>query len=113
MMAYSLDLRRKVIKFVQDGGSITKASKRFNVGRTTIYRWLSKEDLESTKVESCKRKIKMKELEKDVEINADTKLKEKASNFGVTLAALIYRFKKMKITRKNKSFTVKVIIKNE
>ncbi|MBE9240198.1 IS630 transposase-related protein, partial [Synechocystis salina] len=44
-MTYDLDLRIKVIDFIESGGGITKASKIFKVGRATIYRWLGREEL--------------------------------------------------------------------
>ncbi|MGC1245798.1 MAG: IS630 transposase-related protein, partial [Spirulinaceae cyanobacterium] len=50
-MPYSLDLRKKVIKYIEDGGKITSATKVFNLGRATIYRWLNRQNLEATKVE--------------------------------------------------------------
>ncbi|WP_445243641.1 MULTISPECIES: IS630 transposase-related protein [unclassified Microcoleus] len=37
-MAYSLDLRQKVVDHVENGGSTTKAAAIFKVGRATIYR---------------------------------------------------------------------------
>ncbi|MEG4313442.1 IS630 transposase-related protein [Microcoleus sp. AT10_D2] len=37
-MAYSLDLRQKVVNYVENGGSITKAAAIFKLGRATIYR---------------------------------------------------------------------------
>ncbi|BFM38218.1 putative transposase [ISY508b: 1877114 - 1878081] [Synechocystis sp. LKSZ1] len=99
-MAYSLDLRQKVINFIEAGGSITKASRIFQVGKSSIYRWLDREELAPTKVEHRKRKVDIKELEEDVKKNPDTPLKERAQKFGVTSASLCYRFKKMKITQK-------------
>lgn len=99
-MAHSLDLRQRTLRFIEDGGSITKASKMFKVSRSTIYRWLDREDLAPTKVEYRKKKVDIKELEKDVEKNPDLSLKERAKKFGVTPASLCYRFKKMKITQK-------------
>jgi transposase len=44
-MAYSLDLRKRVVDYVENGGGITKAAALFKVGRATIYRWLVREDL--------------------------------------------------------------------
>lgn len=38
---YSLDLRNRVIAYIQGGGSKVQACKLFNVGRNTVYRWLS------------------------------------------------------------------------
>lgn len=99
-MAYDLDLRLKVIHFIENGGGITKASKIFKVSRATIYRWLERENLAPSKIENRQRKINIKELEEDVKNNPDTLLKERARKFGVTPASLCYQFKKMKITRK-------------
>ncbi|MDB9416254.1 IS630 transposase-related protein, partial [Microcystis aeruginosa] len=48
-MPYSLDLRKKVIDYVENGGSITKAAALFKIGRATIYRWLSREEGSATK----------------------------------------------------------------
>jgi putative transposase len=87
-MTYDLDLRLKVIDFIESGGRITKASKIFKVDRATIYRWLSREELAATKVENRQRKINIKELEQDMKNNPDMLLKERAKKFGVTSAPL-------------------------
>jgi putative transposase len=112
-MAYDLDLRLKVIDFIESGGGITKASRTFRVGRATIYRWLGREELAATKVETRQRKINIKELEEDVKNNPDILLKERAKKFGVTPASLCYQFKKMKITRKNSYFIKREMAKSE
>ena len=65
-MSYSLDLRKKVIDYVENGGSITKAAALFKIGRATIYRWLSRKELEATKVKHRQKKLDWKALEKDV-----------------------------------------------
>ena len=49
-MPYSLDFRQKVINFVENGGTITKAAHTFGIGRASIYRQLSRPKLEATKV---------------------------------------------------------------
>jgi putative transposase len=112
-MAYDLDLRLKVIDFIESGGGITKASRTFRVGRATIYRWLGREELAATKVETRQHKINIKELEEDVKNNPDMLLKERAKKFGVTPASLCYQFKKMKITRKNSYFIKREMSKSE
>jgi putative transposase len=99
-MSYSLDLRRKVIQFIENGGGIRNAARVFNIGRATIYRWLERPDLAPTKVKSRKGKIDITALEKDVQAYPDTPLKDRAKKFGVRPSALCYRFKKMAITRK-------------
>ncbi len=39
-MPYSLDFIKKVINFVENGGTITKAAHTFGIRRASIYRWL-------------------------------------------------------------------------
>ena len=39
--SYSLDLRNRVIAYIQGGGQKVQACKLFNVGRNTLYRWLA------------------------------------------------------------------------
>jgi transposase len=65
-MPYSLDLRQRVINFVENGGTITKAAHKFWIGIASIYRWLSRPKLSATKVKNRQRKLDWKKLEKDV-----------------------------------------------
>ena len=53
-MPYSLDFRQKVINFIENGGTITKAAHTFGIGIASIYRWLSPSNLEVTKVKVVK-----------------------------------------------------------
>ena len=101
-MSYRLDWRTKVIDYVENGGSITKAAAIFNIGRATIYRWLSSEKLEATKVKHRQRKLDWKALSKDVQENPDARLRDRAEKFGVRPSAICYALKKMEITRKKK-----------
>ena len=71
-MPYSLDFRQKVINFVENGGTITKAAHISGRGRASIYRWLSRPKLSATKVKSRQRKLDWKELEKDVKQNPES-----------------------------------------
>ncbi|MCJ2542790.1 IS630 transposase-related protein, partial [Thermostichus vulcanus] len=41
-MSYSLDLRERVVKYVEEGGSPTEAAQLYDVSRATIYRWLGR-----------------------------------------------------------------------
>ena len=43
-MAYSTDLRKRVLDFIETGGKKSEASRRFSVDRSTIYRWLGAQD---------------------------------------------------------------------
>jgi len=101
-MSYSLDLRERVIEFVENGEGVSKASKIYEVSRATIYRWLGRESLEPTVVKRRQRKLDWEALRKDVEENPETKLKDRAQKFGVRASAIWYALKKMDITRKKK-----------
>ncbi|NES84658.1 MAG: hypothetical protein F6K10_26435 [Moorea sp. SIO2B7] len=41
-MSHSLELRQKVIDYIESDGKITKAAKVFRIGRASIYRWLER-----------------------------------------------------------------------
>ena len=43
-MSYSIDLRKRVVDYVENGGRIAQATGLFQVGRATIYRWLGRTD---------------------------------------------------------------------
>jgi transposase len=68
-MPYSVDFRKKVINFVENGGTITEAAHTFWIGIASIYRWLSRPKLSATKAKRRQRKLDFKELEKDVKQN--------------------------------------------
>ena len=52
--AYSMDLRGRVLAAVEAGESVEAAARRFAVGRSTAYRWLSMaQEMRST----CRSKI--------------------------------------------------------
>ena len=70
-MAYSLELRNKVVDFVARGGGITRAARIFHLGRASIYPWLNREHLQSTNVPHRHRKLDCKAVEKDVQDNPD------------------------------------------
>lgn len=105
-MAYSLDLRKKVVEWVEEGGSISKASTIYKIGRATIYRWMNREYLKPTKVKRRKRKLDWERLRKDIEENPHLKLTDRAQKFGVRPSAICYALKTMKITRKKKNYVI-------
>ncbi len=103
-MPYSIDLRKRVVSYVENGGRIDQAAVLFKVGRATIYRWLSRKELQPTKVKRRKRKLDWTALENDVKENPDTRLIDRAKKFGVRPSAICYALKEMKLTRKKKNF---------
>ena len=103
-MAYSLDLRKKVISYIENGGSPSKASKVFQVGRASIYRWL--ERVEPIEVKRRNRKLNWKALEQDTQTNPEARLIDRAKQFGVRPSAISYALKEMKITRKKNNLDI-------
>jgi len=102
-MAYSVDLRERVVAFVRNGGSKTQATKVFKVSRGTVYDWLS---LPEDKLEPEKTgpkgswKLDCEALKKSVAEKPDAYLEELAQERGVHISTVWYGLEKMKITRK-------------
>lgn len=105
-MPYSLDLRLRVVQWVETGGSITKAAKIYHVSRATIYRWMSRADLRATQVKRRKRKLEWESLLQDVQQNPESKLVDRARKFGVKPSAICYALQQMKISRKKKNYDI-------
>ena len=101
-MSYSLDLRKRVINYIDNGGSILSATRIYKVGRSTIYRWLARIELKPTKVTRRQRKLDWEALEQDVKENPDLRLCDRALKFGVNISSIGYVLHKMKITQKKR-----------
>ena len=39
MKAYALERRKRVVNFIQSGGSKAEAARRFELGRSTVFRY--------------------------------------------------------------------------
>ena len=89
-MSYSLDLRTRVIDYIENGGSILSAARIYKVGRSTIYRWLARVELKPTKVTRRQRKLDWEALEQDVKENPDLILCDYAIEFGAGLTQRHY-----------------------
>ncbi len=101
-MSYSLDLRTRVIDYIENGGSILSAARIYKVGRSTIYRWLARVDLKPTKVTRRQRKLDWEALEQDVKESPDLRLCDRALKFGVNISSIGYALHEMKITQKKR-----------
>jgi len=101
-MAYSVDLRERVVNFVNAGGTRLQASRRFKVGEATVYRWLSRqENLAASKTgpKGC-HTIDWEELRRTVKKRPDAILRELAKEFGAGTTSIWYALEKMKLSRK-------------
>jgi len=101
-MTYHEDLRKRARCYINDGGSLTKASSIFGVGKTTIHRWLK--DLSPAKKPGRigPDKIDTATLLKDVRAHPDKLLRERAIIFDVTTAGISAALKRLHIKKNTK-----------
>lgn len=112
---YSLDLRKRVVNYVLSGNQITAASRLFQVGRKTIYRWLHllkiQGDLSPKQSTSRKGyKINHEAVSNHFAQSADSTLQEVADAFSTYPSAIWYICQKQKITRKKRLHTTKSVM---
>lgn len=110
-MSYSIDLRERVIKFIEEGGSKTEAARIYAVCRDTIYDWLKKKTENGT-LSDASPKRKWKKIEPSallayVEENPDFTLSEYGKFFGASNPSVHAALKKLKITRKKRPLSTK------
>lgn len=101
-MTYSLDLRERVVSYMNDGGSANKASSIFDVSVRTIHYWMKRKDLSPKPSFSRQRKINKAKLKQHVEEHPNLLLRERADIFGVHISSLSRSMGKMKIVKKTK-----------
>ena len=110
-MAYSLDVRRLVMSYLDSGGSKSSASRIYNVHRSTIYKWISlrrtRDSVARPPLERGCRKIDPVILAQRVEANPEAHLKEHAAYFGVRIQTISEALKRLGITRKKRPICTK------
>ena len=103
MKAYALDLRERVVKFIQSGGSKAEAARRFDLGRSTVYRYL---DAVQSGMLAPKaswghwRKLDPAKLHAHVKAHPDATLNELQTVFGVSHHAVWVRLGQLGFTLK-------------
>ncbi len=100
-MTYSIDLRKKVLKFVSSGGTQLDAAKNFGVNPKTIYCWQRLENITPKPRLTWHRKIHKNELIQHVNDFLDMILRERAAHFGVHINAIWGALRRLKIRKKN------------
>ena len=103
-MSYSIDLRKRVLDFITNGGSKAAAERTFGISRRTIYNWLAAEDPFSSEKPGPKgpRSIDYQALRQHVADFPDNTLAERAQHFCVSEHGIFYALKKLNITRKKR-----------
>ena len=99
-MAYSIDFSRKILEIKEDEKlSLDDCSKRFKVGRVTIFRWTKRIEPKLTRNKPAT-KINMEKLKEDIEKYSDAYLSERAKRLGVCVSCVWYAIKRLSITYK-------------
>lgn len=108
---YSLDLRERVIAFLEQGNDTQTASELFQISQRTVQRWrkrkLEKGNVRPLRREFAYKKIDYERLKAYLEQHPDQFLYEIAEEFSVTLQAIFYACKKIKFTRKKRQLSIK------
>ena len=102
-MSYSIDLRKRVIEYIEKGGSQIETVKIFGVNRRTIYNWLHRQNLSPTPAKTRKRKLDKAALLRHAQQHPDALLRERAVHFGVRINAIWVALKKMDIAKSDKN----------
>jgi|SRR5579872_3866865 len=108
--AYSLDLRKKVISFIAQGGGKREASKVFGIGEDTIYRWIRRDktgDLSPKKRTEFPRKIPDETLRSYVGHHPDHTLEEIGKAIGLSRSEVGKQLKRLGITRKKRPHSMR------
>ena len=103
MKAYALDLRERVVKFIQSGGSKAEAARRFDLARSSVCRYLAavqKGALAPKKSWGHWRKLDPEKLQAHVQKHPDATLKELQQVFGVSHHAVWVRLGQLGFTLK-------------
>lgn len=99
-MSYSQDLRERVVKFVNEGGSRNAAAQRFGVNRQTVSNWMQR--LASHKPgPRTARKLDMALLDQHVATYPDALLTERAAHFGMSVNGIWCAMKRLNLSKKN------------
>ena len=101
-MSHSIDLRRRVLAYVEGGGSKAEAARLYKVGRTRIYEWLKHKDNLSPQKPGPKgsHKIDLDRLRNQIRQKPDATLHELAIHHKVHYSTIHYALKRLNVTRK-------------
>ena len=103
---YSVDLREKVLKYLETNSNRRAASTLFQISSATIQRWITLKK-EKGHVKPLRRAYAYKRIDDQklieyVNAHPDHFLSEIAANFNLTPQAIFYALKRLKITRKKR-----------
>ena len=115
-MEYSLDLRERVIAYIEQGGKKVDASVLFNVSHPTINKWIKlKKETGSLKKPPLPprswRKIDPAILIAHVDTNPDDLLSDYADHLNVSNSGVWRALDRLKYTRKKRQLCIRNVTK--
>ena len=106
-MTYSLDFRCKVLSVREkDGLTISEVANRFNVGISSVVRWIRRTDPMTTRNKPAT-KIDMEALKQDVIDYPDAYQYERATRLGVTSVCVLKALRRLGVSYKKNSASPK------
>jgi transposase len=114
---YSLDLRKKLISYLENKSTQVSAAKLFGLNISTVSRWWNRYKRENT-VEARVRigkkpTIDIKEFKEYIELNPNLNSELIGKYFGMTSGGALYWLKKLGYTYKKKALPMWKQIKNK
>lgn len=117
MSCYSLDLRTKIIKYIEKGNSVNKTSETFGIAVRTIFYWKALHEKNELKPKNNSvrkpKKVNPETLKKYIKNNPEKTIQQIADHFNVCGQAVFYRIKKLNFTYKKKNSYIKKEMKKE
>ena len=103
-MAYSTDLREKVLDYYGQCNNISQVASVYGVSRHTLYRWIHLREQTGSLKHRVKgqnaAKLNMSKLAQYVQQHPDAYLYESACEFDCTASAVLYALRRLGIARK-------------
>ena len=106
--SYSLDFRKKVMEYVNDGNSCHSASIKFNIASNTVRNWNKRYKSEGNylpkKVGGSKGKVTPEAVHTYVNNNPNFILSDMGKHFGMSAPGSLYWLVKLGYSYKKKAF---------
>ncbi len=112
---YSMDLREKVIKFLESENTQVSAAKTFSLNLSTVKEWHSRYKKEGNYAPR-KRLGKKSRLDKEIfgkyiSENPNVKLYDLSKKFGLSISGIHYWLTKLRFSYKKKALAMRRLVK--
>ncbi|HAT7073853.1 TPA: hypothetical protein JAN90_14025 [Legionella pneumophila] len=113
-MSHIIEIRERVLAYIEEGGLIKAACQLFGVSRSSIQRWRLRKAvvgvLSPVERTNAPYKIDDEALKRYIETHPDAHLNELASHFGLTPSGIWRALKRLKITRKKRARSMQSVM---